>query len=184
MKKAQGGYRIGDLASLFGLTARTVRYYEELGLLKSSDRNEGIHRRYPAKNLSSLKRIKNLKALGLSLMEIKEFFDFAESDPSGGRCKALLARKYEEMMEGEKAAMEAARLRLEELSARAERLKGLDPFFNCPGTDCEGCPASESCREDFEPTSAPGASSGVSAGSAAGTAAPREAGDAAKDVGA
>jgi DNA-binding transcriptional MerR regulator len=164
MKKAQGGYRIGDLASMFDLTARTVRYYEELGLLKSSDRNEGIHRRYPAKNLSSLRRIMDLKALGLSLMEIKEFFDLAEGDPSGGRCKALLAKKYEEMMEGEREAMEAARLRLAELSAQAERLKGIDPFFTCPGSDCEGCAAAESCREESERPAASGSSPEDSAG--------------------
>ena len=164
MKKAQGGYRIGDLASMFGLTARTIRYYEELGLLRSSDRNEGIHRRYPARNLSSLKRIKNLKALGLSLVEIKEYFDLAGSDPSGGGCKALLSRKYEEMMEGERTAMEAASRRLGELSAQAERLKGLDPFFNCPGSDCEGCAASESCRDDSEPAAFTGATTVPKAG--------------------
>ncbi|MCX7026190.1 MAG: MerR family transcriptional regulator [Spirochaetes bacterium] len=150
MKKPQGGYRIGDLASMFGLTARTVRYYEELGLLKSSDRNEGIHRRYPARNLSSLKRIKNLKALGLSLMEIKEFFDLAERDPSGGLCKALLVRKYDEMMDQERNAMEEARHRLEELSARAERVKETAPFLNCPGSDCEDCPAADYCQDGIE----------------------------------
>ena len=148
MKKSQGGYRIGDLASMFGLTARTIRYYEELGLLRSSDRNEGIHRRYPARNLSFLKRIRNLKDLGLSLLEIKEYFDLAACDPSGGQCRALLARKYEEMMEAERAAMEAARFRLEEVSARAERLRGLDPFFNCPGSDCPGCAAAASCKDE------------------------------------
>ena len=148
MKKSQGGYRIGDLASMFGLTARTIRYYEELGLLRSSDRNEGIHRRYPARNLSFLKRIRNLKDLGLSLLEIKEYFDLAARDPSGGECRALLARKYEEMMEAERSAMEAARLRLEEVSARAERLRGLDPFFNCPGSDCPGCAAAASCKDE------------------------------------
>ena len=148
MKKSLDGYRIGDLASMFGLTARTIRYYEELGLLKSNDRNEGIHRRYPARNLSFLKRIRNLKEMGLSLQEIKEYFDLAELDSSGGSCRALLGRKYEEMMKYERAAMEAARLRLEEISIQAERLKGLDPFFNCPGSDCALCAAAPSCKDE------------------------------------
>ena len=150
MKKAEDGYRIGDLASMFGLTARTVRYYEELGLLKSSDRNEGIHRRYPDKNIALLKRIKNLKTQGLSLGEIKEFFDLAEQDLSGELCKVLLIGKYEGMMRDERAAMDAARLRLDELSARAEKLKGRDPFFSCPGPDCEGCEAYDSCKDNIE----------------------------------
>jgi DNA-binding transcriptional MerR regulator len=148
MKKPQDGYRIGDLASMFGLTARTIRYYEELGLLKSSDRNEGIHRRYPARNIASLKRIRGLKDRGLSLLEIREYFESFELDPSGAACRALLARKYEEMMEEERATMEAARLRLEELSAQAERLKVLDPSLNCPGSDCFACPGAPYCKDE------------------------------------
>jgi DNA-binding transcriptional MerR regulator len=164
MKKSQDGYRIGDLASMFGLTARTVRYYEELGLLRSSDRNEGIHRRYPARNVSSLKRIRSLKDLGLSLLEIREYFESSERDPSGSACRALLARKYEEMMGEERARMEAARRRLEELSAQAELLKNLDPSLNCPGSDCVGCPAAPSCRDESTKDESRGDESSQAAG--------------------
>lgn len=48
MAAQSGGrtYRIGELASMFGVTGRTIRYYEELGLLEASDREEGAHRKY------------------------------------------------------------------------------------------------------------------------------------------
>lgn len=146
MKRTQDGYRIGDLAAMFGITARTVRYYEELGLLKSSDRNEGLHRRYPVRNITWLRRIMTLKSLGLSLGEIKEYFELLERDPSGEGCRALLLGKYEALIAAEEAALEASRRRVEELRARAEELRTRSPFISCPGPDCEGCEASGECE--------------------------------------
>ncbi|MDP3177748.1 MAG: MerR family transcriptional regulator, partial [Spirochaetaceae bacterium] len=53
-------YRIGELAALFGVTGRTIRYYEELGLLDASEREGGEHRRYDERNAVYLKRIQQL----------------------------------------------------------------------------------------------------------------------------
>jgi len=147
MKKPVDGYKIGDLASMFGLTARTIRYYEELGLLKSNDRTEGLHRRYPAANIRTLKRIRQLKSHDLSLGEIKEFFDLAEIDHSGELCKSLLIRKFEEKMEAERLAIREAETRLEGLRAQADCLRNPEPFFSCPGPDCETCEAREICED-------------------------------------
>jgi DNA-binding transcriptional MerR regulator len=138
MKKQIGSIKIGDLASMFGLTARTIRYYEELGLIKSDDRTEGIHRRYPEKNIMYLKRIKQLKTYGLSLGEIKEFFDLAETDSTGELCKALLIRKYEERVETETAAIREAQNRLDELKSRVDGLREVKQFFeSCDEPDPE-----------------------------------------------
>jgi DNA-binding transcriptional MerR regulator len=55
-----------------GLSARTLRYYEELGLLPGVRRRAGGRRVYGADELERLRFIQRLKKLGLSLAEIKE----------------------------------------------------------------------------------------------------------------
>jgi MerR family transcriptional regulator, repressor of the yfmOP operon len=69
---AVGQYRIGELASRVGLTERTIRYYEELGLLESVKRLEGGVRVYTDDDIRRLRYIRKLKTLGLSLQEMLE----------------------------------------------------------------------------------------------------------------
>ena len=65
-------YRIGELAAQVGMTERTIRYYEELGLLDSVKRLEGGTRVYTDDDVRRLKFIRKLKVLGLSLQEMRE----------------------------------------------------------------------------------------------------------------
>lgn len=146
MEKPEKIYKIGDLASMFGLTVRTIRYYEELGLLRSSDRSEGLHRRYPERNLVYLKRISQLKGYGLSLGEIKEFFTLADSDRTGEECRRLLIRKYGERMEEEVRIIREAHARLRELQWHTRQLETVKNFFECPGAQCETCEFGASCE--------------------------------------
>jgi len=69
---AVGQYRIGELAGRVGLTERTIRYYEELGLLESVKRLEGGVRVYTDDDVRRLKYIRKLKTLGLTLQEMLE----------------------------------------------------------------------------------------------------------------
>lgn len=66
--------RIGELAREAGTTPRTVRYYEEIGLLPlPGSRSAGAHREYGAADLERLLLILRLKdLLGLSLEELRE----------------------------------------------------------------------------------------------------------------
>lgn len=66
------GSRIAEVAALTGLSARTLRYYEELGLLPGVRRRAGGRRVYGPDEIERLRFIQRLKALGLSLGEIKE----------------------------------------------------------------------------------------------------------------
>jgi MerR family transcriptional regulator, repressor of the yfmOP operon len=71
-----GGLRIGDAASRVGLSTRTLRYYEELGLLTPSAYTAGGERRYDQADLQRLTRILELREiLGMNLDEIKGFLD-------------------------------------------------------------------------------------------------------------
>ncbi len=64
-------WKVGDLAKLTGLTVRTLRFYDQIGLLSPSGQTESGHRLYSESNLSRLHQIVSLKELGLSLEEIK-----------------------------------------------------------------------------------------------------------------
>src|SRR3954447_24684323 len=65
--------RIGDVAARVGTTPRTIRYYEELGLLAAaSDRAAGAHRLYDEADVERLRDLLRLKGLlGVSLEELK-----------------------------------------------------------------------------------------------------------------
>lgn len=65
-------WRIGEVATRTGLTRRTLRHYDDLGLLVPSARSWGDYRLYDEGDLLRLLQIQNLKALGLSLPEIGE----------------------------------------------------------------------------------------------------------------
>lgn len=65
--------RIEQVAARTGLTKRTLRYYEEIGLLAPPTRTEGGYRLYSESDVLQLQRIKRLKdLLGFSLAEIRE----------------------------------------------------------------------------------------------------------------
>ena len=65
-------YRIGDMAERVGVTTRTIRYYEELGLLgTASARTKGAHRLYSEADIARLEELIRLRdLLGLTLEEL------------------------------------------------------------------------------------------------------------------
>jgi MerR family transcriptional regulator, repressor of the yfmOP operon len=65
--------RISEVASEVGTTTRTIRYYEEIGLLRpSDDREHGAHRTYDESDVERLREVLQLKELlGVSLDELK-----------------------------------------------------------------------------------------------------------------
>jgi MerR family transcriptional regulator, repressor of the yfmOP operon len=71
-RSASGALRIGELAHRAGVSTRTLRYYEELGLLAPSGHSSGGARRYSEANAERLARIRELQELmGLNLDEIR-----------------------------------------------------------------------------------------------------------------
>lgn len=81
--------RIGEVADLINVTPRTIRYYEEIGLLGGeADRAQGKHRVYTAEEVERLREIVRLKELlGLSLEQLSSLLE-AES------ARAHLRREY------------------------------------------------------------------------------------------
>ncbi|HOT46307.1 MAG TPA: MerR family transcriptional regulator [Spirochaetota bacterium] len=85
-------YQIGELAQALDMSQRTVRYYEEIGLLSPVKRLEGGKRVYSGDDMQRLKLIKRLKIMGLSLTEIQELNTIWSFEKSNEK---LLARMHE-----------------------------------------------------------------------------------------
>jgi MerR family transcriptional regulator, copper efflux regulator len=65
-------YKIGEIARQAGVTTRTLRYYEQLGLFVPSNVSASGYRYYDDDTLVVINRIRDLQRVGLSLDEIKE----------------------------------------------------------------------------------------------------------------
>lgn len=76
------GLQIGEFAKRLGLTPKTVRFYESVGLLAEPARTESGYRLYGDDDIERLRFIQGAKSLGLSLKEIK---DIVETWSSGER---------------------------------------------------------------------------------------------------
>jgi len=74
-------YSIAELAREFGITARTIRFYEDEGLIKP--RRQGLTRLYSVGDRTRLSWILRGKRLGFSLAEIKELLDLYQVDRTG-----------------------------------------------------------------------------------------------------
>ena len=74
-------YSIAELAREFGITARTIRFYEDEGLIKP--RRQGLTRLYSAHDRVRLSWILRGERLGFSLAEIKELLDLYQVDRTG-----------------------------------------------------------------------------------------------------
>ncbi len=75
---------IGELAETTGLSLRTIRHYDEVGLLPASGRTEGGFRVYTVADMHRLQTVKQMKPLGFSLDEMAELLALlADRDSTG-----------------------------------------------------------------------------------------------------
>jgi len=109
--------RIGALAERAGVTLRTIRHYEALGLMPPGAREGRGQHYYSETAVLRLRKIDQLKALGLSLEEVGGVIDLYFTDPSGVAAKrqvlAILRRH-----------LAAAEGRIEALGRFRDDLKG------------------------------------------------------------
>ena len=87
-------YSSGDLARATGNTVRTIRFYEEQGLLRPAVVSEGGHRRYTEEDLEKLRLIADLRELGLPLSEIRAVLDLR----AGCTTAAEFAARFEQVL--------------------------------------------------------------------------------------
>ncbi len=107
--------RIGELAKRTGVSPKTLRYWEEIGLLPRPPRNSSGYRDYPEEYVDLCRFILRAKAFGFKLSEIKEIIDIKLS---GGRPCVCVTEKI-------KRKIEEIERRVEELRRRRRLLESL-----------------------------------------------------------
>ncbi len=81
--------RIGEVAERVGVTPRTIRYYEEIGLLRGDNRRKGSHRLYDDGDVERLEELTRLRdLLNLSLDELRQLVEAEEA-------RAALRRQFD-----------------------------------------------------------------------------------------
>jgi DNA-binding transcriptional MerR regulator len=118
--------RIGTVAERTGVTPRTIRYYEEIGLLHGSCRQKGEHRLYDDADIERLQELTRLRdLLNLSLEELK---DVLEAEEAG----AALRRAWQgtdspsERLSIVEAALPHIEMQLALVRRRMQELEGLE----------------------------------------------------------
>jgi MerR family copper efflux transcriptional regulator len=66
----EGAMNIGDVAAATGLPAKTIRYYESVGLIDPPARSEGNYRLYDERHVQTLRFIQHARQLGFSVKEV------------------------------------------------------------------------------------------------------------------
>ena len=114
--------RIGELAQQAGVTAKTVRYYESIGLLPDPGRNASGYRQYGPDALERLRFIRDAQAAGLTLKDSRTILDMKAA--GHGTCEhtqAILGQHLVDI-DAQIASLKAARKELLNLSTRADTL--------------------------------------------------------------
>lgn len=89
----EAGTTIGDLAAEFGITTRTIRFYESRGLILPERR--GSNRTYSRRDRARLRLILRGKNLGFSLEDIGDYLSLYDSDPAQITQTRLLLERVE-----------------------------------------------------------------------------------------
>jgi len=133
--------RIGDLAKKAGTTMRTIRYYEQLGLIAPVARTKGGFRLYEEDEVRKIRVIKNLQHLDTPLAQVKAFFD----ERHQGRVASEIAPGIASLLHRQLKEMET---RIAQYRARQASLRETIEILQCcsdcslePGPDvCSRCP--------------------------------------------
>ena len=116
--------RIGVLAERTGVTTKTVRYYESIGLVAEPQRTPSGYREYDDDAVERLRFIRDAQSSGLSLSEIQSVLELKDAGArSCDHTSALLNRHLSEI-DDQIDRLQVARA---ELVVLAERARGLDP---------------------------------------------------------
>lgn len=118
--------QIGEVAELCGLSLRTVRYYEEQGLIEPEARSEGGFRLYTDEQVERLRLIRQMKPLGFTVAEMRELLDAREllgSSSAGHKQRALATERLTEFSSAAVQRCEELREQLARAEEFAEALR-------------------------------------------------------------
>ncbi len=131
--------KIGDLARLSNVTPRTLRFYEDLGLLEPDGRSTGGFRLYGADQVHRLRAVLALKEVGFSLDDIRAFRALAEHGEGGFEVMARLRTRI-------RSGVDQLRDRITRLQAALKDLEHAESVVAaCHG--CEGKRYDDKCHD-------------------------------------
>ena len=119
---------IGEAARATGISAKMIRYYEELGLIGRADRSASNYRSFDARDVNELRFVKRARSLGFSVKEITRLLSL-------WRDRQRPSREVKAIAERHVADLEA---RIAEMQAMADTLRDLSRC--CAGDDRPDCP--------------------------------------------
>ena len=128
-----GQLTVGQLASLAGVRADTVRYYEREGVLPAPQRTGGEHRRYGPADVDRLLFIRGAQRLGLRLAEIRDLLAVRDTGACPCEPAESLLRRHVTEIDQEIARLAALRA---ELAGMLAAMPGPDCPDPLPGTWC------------------------------------------------
>lgn len=130
--------RIGELCERSGRTARTLHFYEEIGLLEPASRTKGGFRLYDGSALVRIQWIGRLQEIGFSLPEIKEFLAALQGRPDAPAMMSDLHAFYTAKLQETRAHIARLQALEGELSASLDYLRAC---LRCaPSTGKDSCP--------------------------------------------
>lgn len=120
--------RIGTAAERSGVPAKTIRYYEEIGLIAPADRGENGYRAYSKRDVEILRFIQRARSLGFSVHDVSNLLSlWADQKRASADVKAV-ARKH----------LEEVEMRIEQLATIRETILHL--IERCHGDMRPDCP--------------------------------------------
>jgi DNA-binding transcriptional MerR regulator len=118
------GMRIGELARQTGASTKTIRYYEDIGLLPPPEREPNGYRDYDESALERLRFIRDAQATGLTLTEIASILDLRGKGVATCHHVLNLLERHLEDLDRHIAKLKKTR---KQLVALTERARSLDP---------------------------------------------------------
>jgi DNA-binding transcriptional MerR regulator len=117
-------HQIGEAAAQSGLSLRTIRFYEEVGLVPPSGRTAGGFRLYTDEDIERLQLVKDLKPLDFSLEEMREVLALLDQlDASGSDSDATLRDRLDDFAEVAEKRCADLRVQLGAAEAVAKQLR-------------------------------------------------------------
>ncbi len=135
--------KIGELANLAGVSAKTVRYYESIGLLAEPARTSSGYRDYDDEAVERLRFVRDAQSSGLALAEIASVLELKDRGATSCEHTAALLQRHLVDIEEQIERLQHAR---RQLATMASRASGLDPASCTDPNRCQVIVGLESSR--------------------------------------
>jgi DNA-binding transcriptional MerR regulator len=127
-----------EMVKRSGATPRTIRFYEEVGLIRPVGRTPGGHRLYSERELEKLSFVADLRDAGLSIEEIKELFDLRRLTSGAREASVQVAQRLNEKIE-------ELRRRMAVLGRLRDEFASSVDIFQHTCSECRHPPGREVC---------------------------------------